>query len=64
MFLSDSLIPSLQGIYPGAEEGDLFFLLLQLNPLFLDLFVGDALLNNRWCVSNHVDHRNQLDRRP
>jgi hypothetical protein len=37
------LISSLQCSNPGAKQGDLFFLLLQLDPLFFDFFVGNTL---------------------
>jgi hypothetical protein len=46
LFRFDPLIPSLQGSNTGAEQGDLFFLFLQLDPLFFDLFVGDTLLRD------------------
>ena len=49
LFHLDPLVPSLQGDDPGAEQSNLFFLFLQLNPLFLDPFVGDSLSSNEMC---------------
>lgn len=56
LFRFDPLTPSLQGSNPGAKQGDLFFLLLQLDPLFFDFFVGNTLQHEGRRVSGHMRH--------